>query len=208
MRSIELFPVIVYQTEVKNNSELKELLVPEIVEASNSLEIPDGWATTSIKTSFEGEPKGKEVILKYKDKLYASYTECFDEIIDKEYELEVGNIWYNLYEQDSYQELHDHITPPEYLKKPDQFSCIHFLSYDEEHHTSPEFKDPINSIRGLCLQCDYIAEYAELNIKEGDFLMFPTHLAHRVIPQKVSDIPRITISFNIKLSRYGKTIAS
>ena len=44
---------------------------------------------------------------------------------------------------------------------------------------------------------------AELNIKEGDFLMFPTHLAHRVIPQKVSDIPRITISFNLRVLEYG-----
>tara|TARA_A100001201_G_scaffold27811_1_gene30437 strand:- start:1445 stop:2071 length:627 start_codon:yes stop_codon:yes gene_type:complete len=208
MRSIKLFPVVVYQSEVKNNSELKELLVPKILEASNSLEIPEGWATTSIKTSWSGEPKGKEVISQYRDELYNSYRKCFDEFIDRKYELEVGNIWYNLYDQNSYQELHDHITPPEYLKTPDHFSCIHFLSYDEECHTSPEFRDPISSIRGICFDSDYISEYAELNIKEGDFLMFPTYLAHRVIPQKVSDIPRITISFNIKLTRYGNVIAS
>ena len=89
MRSIELFPVIVYQTEVKNNSELKELLVPEIVEASNSLEIPDGWATTSIKTSFEGEPEGMEVVQKYKSLLKYEYESCLDEIFDKEYQIQL-----------------------------------------------------------------------------------------------------------------------
>jgi len=28
-------------------------------------------------------------------------------------------------------------------------------------------------------------------------LMFPTYLQHRVKPQKVSDTPRVTISFNV-----------
>ncbi len=91
------------------------------------------------------------------------------------------------------------------IKKKD---FIFRLSYDKSVHTPLEFSDPMLTTRALSpsLSRDYVSEYASLDISEGDFLMFPCYLQHRVKPQKVSDIPRVTISFNIRLSKYGDNV--
>lgn len=207
MKALDLFPVVVYQSKIYNNDELKEMMLDSIIKDSKSLNVPKGWAAPdSLKTSW-GEDI-HDVLQRYKSELYSSYTECFDEIFDKDYEINVNNTWFNVYEEGASQELHDHITNPNWLIRPDHFSCVHFLSYDRDVHTPLQFCDPINGTRNLSpsLSRDYVSEYATLDISEGDFLMFPCYLQHRVKPQKVSDIPRVTISFNIRLSKYGDYI--
>ena len=208
MKLLYLFPVVSYQSKISNNDELKDMMLSDIVKESKSLKVPGGWAVPdSLKTSW-GEDI-HDILDKHKPELYSSYTECFDEIFDKEYEIKVNNTWFNLYEEGASQELHDHITNPNWLMRPDHFSCIHFLSYDKNVHTPVQFCDPINASRSLSpsLSRDYVSEYVDLDINEGDFLMFPCYLSHRVKPQKVSDIPRVTISFNIRLSKYGDSVA-
>ena len=72
-------------------------------------------------------------------------------------------------------------------------------------HTPAEFQDPISAIRAhsLTLDKDFVGDFYIPQVKEGDLIMFPAYLQHRVLPQKVSDIPRITLSFNFRLLRYG-----
>lgn len=205
MKLLYLFPVVAYQSKISNNDELKDMILSDIVKESKSLKVPGGWvAPDSLKTSWDEEDI-HDVLDKNKSELYSSYTECFDEIFDKEYEIEVNNIWFNLYEEGASQELHDHITNPNSLMRPNHFSCIHFLSYDKNVHTSVQFCDPLGGARFLSpsLSRDYVSGVIDVDISEGDFLMFPSYLQHRVKPQKVSDIPRVTISFNIILSKYG-----
>jgi hypothetical protein len=207
MKALDLFPVVVYQSKISNNDELKEMMLSDIVQDSKSLKVPKGWAAPdSLKTSWGNDIH--DVLDKHKSELYSSYTDCFDEIFDKEYEIKVKNTWFNVYEEGASQELHDHITNPNWLIRPDHFSCVHFLSYDKSVHTPLEFSDPIQATRSLSpsLSRDYVSEYASLDVSEGDFLMFPCYLQHRVKPQKVSDIPRVTISFNIRLSQYGDNV--
>jgi hypothetical protein len=207
MKALDLFPVVVYQSKISNNDELKEMMLSDIVQDSKSLKVPKGWAAPdSLKTSWGNDIH--DVLDKHKSELYSSYTDCFDEIFDKEYEIKVKNTWFNVYEEGASQELHDHITNPKWLIRPDHFSCVHFLSYDKSVHTPLEFSDPIQATRSLSpsLSRDYVSEYASLDVSEGDFLMFPCYLQHRVKPQKVSDIPRVTISFNIRLSQYGDNV--
>ena len=204
MKALDLFPVVVYQCKISNNDELKDMMLSDIVKESKSLKVPGGWAVPdSLKTSW-GEDI-HDILDKHKPELYSSYTECFDEIFDKEYEIKVSNIWFNLYEEGASQELHDHITNPNGLMRPAHFSCIHFLSYDKNVHTPVQFCDPLGGSRFLSpsLSRDYVSGLIDVDISEGDFLMFPCYLQHRVKPQKVSDIPRVTISFNIRLSKYG-----
>ena len=75
--------------------------------------------------------------------------------------------------------------------RPDHFSCVHFLSYDNDVHTPLQFCDPLSGTRFLSpsLSRDYVSEYVDLDISEGDFLMFPCYLQHRVKPQKVIIFP-------------------
>ena len=42
------------------------------------------------------------------------------------------------------------------------------------------------------------------DVEEGDLLMFPCYLQHCVPPGKKTNYPRITISFNIRVTQYGR----
>ena len=66
--------------------------------------------------------------------------------------------------------------------------------------TSTEFIDPISALRchTITLDRDFIGDSYSPPVGEGDIIMFPSYLQHRVRQQKISDIPRVTISFNIR----------
>ena len=199
-----IFPVTIYKTRIEDNDFLKEKIVSGVEKALPELDPPEDWATDNLKTSFEGEPKGKEVLVGKNNVLLKKYySDAISEIFDKEITWEiVDDIWYNYYEKGSYQELHEHIADP--FQKI-HFSCIHYLSYDRGIHTPAEFQDPISAIRAhsLTLDKDFVGDFYIPQVKEGDLIMFPTYLQHRVLPQKLSDIPRITLSFNFRLLKYG-----
>ena len=199
-----IFPLTIYHTSISDNDYLKELLVPKIEKAIPELEIPKHWATDNLRTSFESEPKGNEIFTKENNSILTDYyNEAITELFDKEVAWEIVNgIWYNYYEKNSYQERHEHIASP--FEKI-HFSCVHYLSYDKEVHTATEFRDPISAIRAhsLTLNRDFVGNYFVPTVEEGDLIMFPAYLEHRIFPQKVSNTPRITLSFNFEVTKYG-----
>ena len=204
MEALNIFPITIYKTEISNNDYLKNLMLSEILEASEHLSPPVNWFTNNLKTSFEGEPEGMEVIDKYRSTLESSYSRCLDEFFDKGFRVRLVDdmIWYNVYTDGEYQELHDHI--PQGMN-PFHWSCIHFLSYDKTIHNPPEFRDPIAQIRqfGVPMERDRVNEYYAPRVEEGSFLMFPTYLQHRVSSCIKSDYPRVTLSFNLRVLEYG-----
>ena len=199
-----IFPLTIYHTNISDNDYLKELLVPKIEKATPELEIPKHWATDNLRTSFESEPKGKEIFTKENNSILTDYyNEAITELFDKEVAWEIVNgIWYNYYQKNSYQERHEHIASP--FEKI-HFSCVHYLSYDKEVHTATEFHDPISALRAhsLTLDRDFVGDYFMPTVEEGDLIMFPAYLEHRIFPQKVSNTPRITLSFNFEVTKYG-----
>ena len=199
MKSLELFPVTIFKTEIENNYLLKNILVSGILEDSTEMLIPEDWTTTKIKTSFSD---GSEIIERHRDLLEKEYIECMREIFDKEFNVEIQNIWFNVYTDGEYQEYHDHVGT---LLRPSHFSFIHFLSFDKENHKPPEFRDPLGQIRNLSLELDRnrCGEVYVPDVKEGDLLMFPSYLQHCVPAWKKTDYPRITISFNVRVLQYG-----
>ena len=200
----KIFPITVFKTQVPDNNLIKEVLADKISLNSQYLKIPENWVTDRVKTSFESEPIGKELLKQgseYQKLLTEKYNTCFNNIFKTEYQLSIEDIWYNYYDKGEYQEEHDHLGTS---FNPIHFSCIHFLSFDENQHKVPQFRDPISQIRGLSVEigenkCD---EIYEPKIKEGDLLMFPCYLKHRVPAGKPTKYPRITISFNIRLLSY------
>ena len=200
----KIFPVTVFKTQVPDNNLIKESLVDKISYNAKYLTIPEHWTTDRVKTSYESEPEGMELLEKdseYQKLLVEKYNTCFNNIFKIDYQISIGNIWYNYYDNGEYQEEHDHIGT---LFNPAHFSCIHFLSFDPDQHKCPQFRDPICQIRNFSLEigqnrCD---EIYEPQIKEGDFLMFPSYLKHRVPAGKPTKYPRITLSFNIAVLLY------
>lgn len=199
MKSLELFPVTIFKTQIENNNRLKELLVRDILETSETLLIPEDWTTNKVKTSFGEE---LEVIENNRDLLESEYIECMREVFDRDFNVEFDSIWYNVYMDGEYQEVHDHLGTP---LNPTHFSFIHFLSFNKGEHKPPEFRDPLSQIRNLSLELDRTrcGEVYVPNVKEGDLLMFPSYLQHCVPPGKKTSYPRITIAFNVRVIQYG-----
>jgi hypothetical protein len=195
----EIFPVTVFKSRVHGNEILKSILVPLILDSIDELEIPKDWTTNKVLTSFGQE---KDFIENNKDIMLNNYHQTIDEFFDKEYELHFTDFWYNVYQNGEWQEKHDHLGSQ---VNPAQFSFIHFLSYDKDVHQPPNFTDPLRCMRYLSIEMDSnnCGEVYVPRVEEGDLLMFPSYLQHFVSPDKVTDKPRITISFNAIVTQYG-----
>jgi len=197
MRSIELFPVTVFKGQVSNNEILKNLLVSEILNESKDLEIPEDWTTHKVRTSFSSESN-----ILNRTELTSQYIDCMRDVFDKDFDVSINKIWYNVYTDGEYQEVHDHLGS---LFEPSHFSFIHFLCFDKENHNPPEFRDPLSQLRttSLELERNNCGEVYVPDVTEGDLIMFPSYLQHCVPPGKKTEYPRITISFNVKVQHYG-----
>jgi len=197
MRSIELFPVTVFKGQVSNNEILKNLLVSEILNESKDLEIPEDWTTHKVRTSFSSESN-----ILNRTELTSQYIDCMRDVFDKDFDVSINKIWYNVYTDGEYQEVHDHLGS---LFEPSHFSFIHFLCFDNENHNPPEFRDPLSQLRttSLELERNNCGEVYVPDVTEGDLIMFPSYLQHCVPPGKKTEYPRITISFNVKVQHYG-----
>lgn len=206
----ELFPISYYKDVVEDNNQLKDILVPVILENSKKLkdQQPKGWLTNKIMTSFSGEPPGQEIFFGenryFQSILEKRYSKCLDNFFDDYYEIRVNQLWYNCYLDGEYQEAHEHVGD---IFCPTTFACIHFLSFDKTRHKPVCFYDPISDIRCTASLEFGSHEYQDpkfLDINEGDFIMFPSFLRHSVYPSiPTLDYPRITIAFNIFVSKYG-----
>ena len=201
----QVFPITYYHLSITDNDTLKELLVNKIVEDAKNLEIPEGWLTNKLMTSFDGEPRGKEIFFgeddTYQKVLEKIYGACVNAVFDAPYKIDIDEIWYNVYMDGEWQEVHDHVGGP----YGSHYSCIHFLSFNPEIHEPVEFRDPLGQLRNLSVELDR-NNYSHIwnpHIKEGDFIMFPSYLSHCVKPGKPTpDYPRITIAFNFRVLDY------
>ena len=200
-----VFPITYYHLSITDNDQIKELLLDKIVKDSKELPIPEGWFTNKLMTSFDGEPRGKEIFFgkdqTFQRILEQKYAACIDAVFDAPYEIAIDEIWYNVYVNGEYQEDHDHIGGP----YGSHFSCIHFLSFDPEIHEPVQFRDPSHQIRHLSLELDR-NDYSHNwfpDVREGDFIMFPSYLSHCVKAGKPTpDYPRITIALNFRVLKY------
>ena len=200
-----IFPFTYYHLSITDNDDIKDLLLDKIVQDSKDLPVPEGWFTNKLMTSFDGEPRGKEIFFgedqTFQKILEQKYAACIDAVFDAPYQVAIDEIWYNVYVNGEYQEDHDHIGGP----YGSHFSCIHFLSFNPEIHEPVQFNDPISQIRHLSIELDRndYSHHWIPDIKEGDFLMFPSYLSHCVKPGKPTpEYPRITIALNFRVLKY------
>jgi hypothetical protein len=207
MKKIPIFPILYFKDNIEDNQEIKDLLVDKIVRDSENLKIPENWSTNKIRTSFLGETPGKEIFFgedrTYQSVLEKRYSRCLDNFFENvSYTISIDEIWYNCYINGEYQEFHDHLGGPLSIS---HYSCVHFLSFDSNRHKPIKFQDPSAPIRtAIELSNNYKPNYYP-DIKEGDFIMFPSYLRHSVEPSpSTPDYPRITIAMNIKILEYGE----
>lgn len=201
-----LFPIHIYQTNIKENEKIKSLVLDKIEKCyhKKDIPVPDGWLTDKVYTSFDMDDVNDMVFGK-DNILYPYYVKYISKFFDKQFNLVFRDTWFNYYVDGEYQEVHTHLTPS-IFDAPAHFSCIHYLTFNPELHEPVRFVDPIEKLRYTSLEFDTNRHQSIYTptIQEGDFLMFPSYLEHFVKRSKPSpEYPRITISLNFAVISYG-----
>ena len=191
-----IFPVSFYQGQLENNEKLKKELLPHI--DATKFRANGNFITDKIITTY-GQQEVNQFLYKSSE-LKRQYYDVLKSFCDDDYTIGVSDLWYNYFHNEEYHELHDHVS--ESIDKKCQFACVHYLCYDKKVHKPVYFLDPIHLLRKHSVEFDshdYTEEFWP-DINEGDLIMFPSYLLHRVERSKPTpNNPRITISFNIEL---------
>tara|TARA_X000000368_G_C22927526_1_gene665998 strand:- start:279 stop:911 length:633 start_codon:yes stop_codon:yes gene_type:complete len=138
------------------------------------------------------------------------YNDFYNDVLD-EFGKDVGltdayptihESWLNMYTKGMNQEEHDHL--------PSFYSAVHFVKFNPKVHESVYLINPLHQLYNATYSCAAACRNAESaldaheftkqfhlpDIVEGDIIIFPSFLRHRVNTQK-SDETRITLAFNI-----------
>lgn len=183
-----LFPVPISRVWVGETESLKRQFLPEILRRYDAklYDKPALWATDRVHTSFESA-KGDQVI----NLLPPAYEALVRRFVTAE-RMQI-QLWHSVYwTGQEYQERHHHI--------PSHLSLIHFLKFDRSQHKSPVFYDPGATIKAYCrhdaVPTRFWSEGETIEVYEGDALVFPAYVEHRVPPGDYTE-PRVTVSMNV-----------
>lgn len=108
-----------------------------------------------------------------------------------------GDYWVNQYTKGDQQDVHYHMNPE--FGDPPLFSFTYFAKYDPEKDAKFYFFNPSPAPDLYKDFIDTRPEFKlrkELDIQEGDIIIFPSYMLHGV-DEQVRDEPRITLSGNI-----------
>jgi hypothetical protein len=185
-----LFAIPVVRVRIPEAEQLKQQYLPEILRRyeANDLEKPEYWETDRIHSSFSTPVKNAVI---------TSMPLPYQKLISEHVHAQQFNVhvWHNVYwKNEEYQERHHHI--------PYHLSLIHFLAFDKTEHKPPVFYDPARQIKAYCahdaLAREIFEDKAQIDVEEGDILIFPSYLEHRVPAGKYKN-PRVTIAMNVTL---------
>ena len=191
---IELFPITVHLSEVKNHQQIKELCMDYVETAyeEKPSTFIDPW-DADVFTTF-----GQNIDIEW-DKIMHGYSDNIRDlaqVLGIKGRPAVTEMWLNAYKTNQNQEVHDH--------SPGHFSAVHYVKYNNEEHlptifinpyrqaaipNKPDFHSDIDQVPQTWVAQSYV------RVKEGDLLIFPSFFEHKV-PRQKTDEMRVTLSFN------------
>lgn len=175
----------VFWEAVPQHQALKEQLLAKIESLLPTTENQHkgNWLCDVNTEYFAQENKHAKYIDLITQAVYPAVDHLFSELPLKQPKSSVvSHIWYNRYKRGDYQEVHRH------LEYGVSLSGIYFLELQEENKTV--FFSHTASGASL-----FPAEKRLVEAKEGDIVLFPSHLLHYVLPCEQT---RTTVAFNIK----------
>jgi len=109
--------------------------------------------------------------------------------------IKLFQMWSNIYKKDSFIDIHNHspaiLTSNYYVKKSNDSSNIRFLDPNEMILKYQPLNINFDNYADLCEE--------EINVSEGDLIIFPGYLKHRTLPNSsVED--RVTITSNFLIN--------
>lgn len=186
----ELFAIPVTKVRLAEHEALKQQFLPDILAhyEADDFEKPAYWETNRVHSSFSTPPK---------DAVIRSMPRPYERLIGQYVRAEKFrvHVWHNVYwKNEEYQERHHHI--------PFHISLIHFMAFDKSEHKPPIFYDPARQIKAYAahsaIPLEIYDDKAVIDVDEGDVVMFPSYLEHRVPPGQYKN-PRVTVAMNVLL---------
>ena len=103
----------------------------------------------------------------------------------------LSNIWYNVYEKNYFQNIHDHGNS--------LFSGCYYLKFNKDIHHQTTFHNPNYNLDYEKIDDNPLFSF-EPDCEEDDLIIFPSNLKHgtKGLKDENSNELRITISFNIR----------
>lgn len=191
---IRLFSVPVIKFNFTKHEKYK---FPSIERSEN---IPDGWEL-SLNSSFPEIKDNDTFISKnQKESLVNDLLNDIKKVLNR-LELPdsifIQSFWYNIYHDNQGQEPHEHISGAGTLNN--YWSGIYY-----NRGASPTTFHSPHKYMKICtppdvgdLMSDFYSDMHDLEVRDGDVVLFPIWMVHEVIPDKNRKDMRLTFTFNV-----------
>jgi len=191
--------------------------IQHCIDNTNTRDPSEDWNAECITTSSHGhgcEIEGKVIKFDYifselnkhidifTKKLGIKCKFTYNTCLDRSCQELHNDSWINIYNKGHYQDDHFHMIDEDDEEyeghPPSYFSFTYFAKYDPEKDGRFTFVDESPApvlFKKWSNSCKYFKRDIVPDIKEGDLMIFPSHMVHKVTQQLVNG-PRITFSGN------------
>tara|TARA_X000000368_G_scaffold93609_1_gene71561 strand:+ start:88 stop:690 length:603 start_codon:yes stop_codon:yes gene_type:complete len=192
--TIKLFPEPIFKYQFKNykiiNNELEKYIYKLYEEDNNGLERSNrgGWHSKNFRLA-EKDSIQQKFAIQVQDYILKTFQSLGWKIKDKN--IRIKEMWAIINKKNDFNVIHTHpncyLSAAYYVKAPKD--CGNFKV--ESPNIAKRYAYP-----EIANQNELNVEVASINISEGDLLLFPAYLPHKV-GKNESDEDRIVISFNV-----------
>ena len=192
----DIFPTPIFEYNIENHKEINSELEKHIYELrekdpkGNDHSNAGGWHSNNLDIINDGPPQ--RFIFKFKDFLKSIVIDDYGWKYEKD-KARIVAMWAIINKKNSFNIAHNHpncfLSAAYYVKAPK--NCGKFIVESPniaKRHSSPAIinRNELNLVLN------------GLDINEGDLLLFPAYLPHKVAKNE-SDEDRIVISFNVDI---------
>tara|TARA_Y100001972_G_scaffold108857_1_gene139222 strand:- start:49 stop:669 length:621 start_codon:yes stop_codon:yes gene_type:complete len=197
MNIFELFPTPVYKFSLSNHKKYKEKIMKPLLEKYNSNTPTSAfWASGCNSCQIDLRELNLDLHDVY-DEIMEGFKKYLDYLeVQADRSFSIMESWFNVHTYEMYQEEHGHM--------PNFISGTYYIQFDPEKDNALTFlnnnKEFIYSAWSMNIPVSRstLNNSIQLDVKEGDVLLFPSTLHHLVLRSKQKhDNLRITNSFNI-----------
>ena len=192
--TIKLFPEPIFKYQFKNykiiNNELEKYIYKLYEEDNNGLERSNrgGWHSKNFRLA-EKDSIQQKFAIQVQDYILKTFQSLGWKTKDKN--IRIKEMWAIINKKNDFNVIHTHpncyLSAAYYVKAPKD--CGNFKV--ESPNIAKRYAYP-----EIANQNELNVEVASINISEGDLLLFPAYLPHKV-GKNESDDDRIVISFNV-----------
>ena len=192
--TIKLFPEPIFKYQFENykkiNNELEKYIYKLYEEDNNGLERSNrgGWHSKNFRLA-EKDSIQQKFAMQVQDYILKTFQSLGWKIKDKN--IRIKEMWAIINKKNDFNVIHTHpncyLSAAYYVKAPKD--CGNFKV--ESPNIAKRYAYP-----EIANQNELNVEVASINISEGDLLLFPAYLPHKV-GKNESDDDRIVISFNV-----------